>query len=224
MPRQIKRIKYGAMSIVMQNGAELKKEIEKLGNKSEKIIRNTISDARRSVPGWVRESVKKHYNVDNSGAKSADVNIEEITDSLDGIKIRYKGRLLTLKHFDLKPKSKSTTSRTRTKDLIPGQAIKMKMDDRAVGTIRQPKPYDVTVEVIAGQRKKLNSRTFVHNGIAWRREPGMKRWEKKSVSVLRGPSVPQMIDNKAHDTVMKTIDENLKKRFEHQCKRFLGQK
>lgn len=215
--------RYGAMSIAMKNGAELKKEIEKLEKNSEKVITNTISDARKRVPGWVRESVKKHYNVDNSGLKSVDVKIEGATNSLEGMRIRYTGRLLTLKHFSLNPKSVSPKSRVRARDLIPGQAIKMKSSGHAVGTIRQPKPYDVTVEVIAGQRKKLNSYTFVHNGIAWRREPGMKRWEKKSVSVLRGPSVPQMIDGKAHDTVMKTIDENLDKRFRNQCKRFLGQ-
>ncbi|MDO5149707.1 MAG: hypothetical protein Q4D76_09970 [Oscillospiraceae bacterium] len=214
--------RYGSMSIAMKNGAELKREIEKLEKNSEKAIAYTISDARRLAPGWVRESVKKHYNVDNSGLKSVDVKIEETTDSLEGIKIRYKGRLLTFKHFSLTPKS-APKKRTRSRDLIPGQAIKMKMKERPVGTIRQPKPYGVTVEIIAGQRKKLNSRTFVYKGIAWCREPGMQRWEKKSVSVLRGPSVPQMIDGKAHDTVMKTIDENLDKRFRNQCKRFLGQ-
>jgi hypothetical protein len=84
-----------------------------------------------------------------------------------------------------------------------------------VGTVRPPAPYQITAQIIKGQRARLPDNTFMGAGkvpaIPFQRT-GSGRGPLEAVHTL---SVPQMIDGKARQTIETTISEKLGERFNH---------
>jgi hypothetical protein len=84
-----------------------------------------------------------------------------------------------------------------------------------VGTVRPPAPYQITAQIIKGQRARLPDNTFMGAGkvpaIPFQRT-GSGRGPLEAVHTL---SVPQMIDGRAKETIETMISEGLEKRFTH---------
>lgn len=198
------------VSITMQQGAELEKRIRRLQTGSETAIRNTVSDFKSRAPGWVSKGVRQHYAVDTAGVKTATARVTDTGssgNSLAGVKINYKGRTLTLTHFNMSPKQAPTAKQSKYVR-IPGQKVST---GSPVAMVRPPKRYKVKATIIKGQRVEMSGNAFVANGLPWKRKEGAQR---KS-DVLHTLSVPQMISGKAKDTINQLINENMEKRLEH---------
>ena len=148
----------GAFTVTMKDGAKLAKQIAKLENGGKVAIQRTVSDFNSRAPAWVSKGIRQHYGVDTAAIKSAGpqkkrgathINVAGV--SVDGATLEYKGRTLTPTHFKMSPKSRPT-KRRRTPILIPGQMLNSSPE---VGTVRPPAPYQITAQIIKGQRAKL---------------------------------------------------------------------
>lgn len=208
----------GAFTVTMKDGAKLAKQIAKLENGGKAAIQRTVSDFNSRAPAWVSKGIRQHYGVDTAAIKSAGpqkkrgathINVAGV--SVDGATLEYKGRTLTPTHFKMSPKSRPT-KRRRTPILIPGQMLNSSPE---VGTVRPPAPYQITAQIIKGQRARLPDNTFMGAGkvptIPFQRT-GSGRGPLEAVHTL---SVPQMIDGRAKETIETMISEGLEKRFAH---------
>ena len=154
----------GAFTVTMKDGAKLAKQIAKLENGGKAAIQRTVSDFNSRAPAWVSKGIRQHYGVDTAAIKSAGpqkkrgathINVAGV--SVDGATLEYKGRTLTPTHFKMSPKSRPT-KRRRTPILIPGQMLNSSPE---VGTVRPPAPYQITAQIIKGQRARPVSYTHL---------------------------------------------------------------
>ena len=127
-------------------------------------IQRTVSDFNSRAPAWVSKGIRQHYGVDTAAIKSAGpqkkrgathINVAGV--SVNGATLEYKGRTLTPTHFKMSPKSRPT-KRRRAPILIPGQMLNSSPE---VGTVRPPAPYQITAQIIKGQRARLPDNTFM---------------------------------------------------------------
>ena len=193
------------VSVVVRDADKIEQRLRKLQSGSETAIKRTVSDFRSRATGWINKGIKQHYGVDSAGVKSASVSIQDTSSgsTLAGISIRYRGRTLTLTHFNMSPKE--APAGTQGKYIrIPGQTT-------AVAMVKPPKKYSIKATVIKGQRVEMSSKSFLAKGLPFQRQGSGRH----PVTVIHTLSVPQMIDGKSKDTIEQIINENIEKRFEH---------
>lgn len=208
----------GSFTVTCSGAKDIVKRLNKLENGGQTAIKKTVNDFMSRAPAWVSKGIREHYGVDTAAIKSAGpqkkkgathINVAGV--SVDGATLEYKGRTLTPTHFKMSPKSRPT-KRRRTPILIPGQMLNSSPE---VGTVRPPAPYQITAQIIEGQRARLPDNTFMGAGkvpaIPFQRT-GSGRGPLEAVHTL---SVPQMIDGRAKETIETMISEGLENRFTH---------
>lgn len=208
----------GSFTVTCSGAEDIVKRLNKLENGGQTAIKKTVNDFMSRAPAWVSKGIRQHYGVDTAAIKSAGpqkkrgathINVAGV--SVDGATLEYKGRTLTPTHFKMSPKSRPT-KRRRAPILIPGQMLNSSPE---VGTVRPPAPYQITAQIIKGQRARLPGNTFMGAGkvpaIPFQRT-GSGRGPLEAVHTL---SVPQMIDGRAKETIETMISEGLEKRFTH---------
>lgn len=220
----------GSIDIAISGISNLRAELEKTHAQSETVVKRTISDFKSRAPAWVSAAVTTRYNIKKSevkgalsGTKKGVGTIKVSGVSVDNLQLIYSGRMLTPTHFKMKPTT-LPTKRAKDTRLIPGQNIKT---DKAVGDVaivNPLAPYQVTAEIIKGQRVTLPGQTFLGTNkgtgyIPYQRE-GDGRTPIKSIKTV---SIPQMITNEeVQAEIRKNIDEGLGKRLDHHLKRELA--
>lgn len=180
---------------------EVSRKLKALKGQSETALQKVVSEFKRRAPGWIAKDITAVYNIKKKEAKGS---MTPSGSGLDAV-INIKGRVLTLAHFGLKPKS---------------------------GSFK--KTYIVSSEIFKGSRKTYSTKTsFVYNGTAFTTldENGekMKRVMNKN-GKMRNPlrpldtlSVTQMAENEeVAENIDKDIDKNLMKRAQHYLERYLG--
>lgn len=209
----------GSLSVSFTMSSDAMKRFNKLNEGSRKAIENTVSDYASRVPGWISKGIREHYGVDTAAIKDAaqkpkrgKTSIHVAGISVDGATLEYKGRTLTPIHFKMSPKSRP--SKQQKKSIrIPGQLIS---DGSPVAMTRPPRKYTIKATIIKGQRAAMSSDTFLTSGQGGVVLPYQRTGEGRlPIEAIRTLSVPQMIDGRAHETINKTINENISKRFEH---------
>ena len=208
----------GAFTVTMKDGAKLAKQIAKLENGGKVAIQRTVSDFNSRAPAWVSKGIREHYGVDTAAINEAkqqprrgQSSIQVAGVQVDSASLIYKGRTLTPTHFKMSPKSRPSAQQKKP-IRIPGQLIAGAGD---VAMVRPPAPYQITAQIIKGQRARLPDNTFMGAGkvpaIPFQRT-GSGRGPLEAVHTL---SVPQMIDGRAKETIETMISEGLEKRFAH---------
>lgn len=204
-------------SVTMRDGDKLEKRLKKLKEGSETALKRTVSDFQSRAPGWVSKGVRQHYGVDQAGIKSASVRVRTTPSSgsvLSGVSINYKGRVLTLTHFNASPKTAPSARQSRPLR-IPGQTVSA---GSPVAMVRPPKRYSVKATIIKGQRVEMSQRSYVAgNGLPYQRRGDARL----PVDVIKTVSVPQMISGKAKNTIDELIKENMEKRFQHNVEQIM---
>lgn len=206
-------------SVNMKGGSELTRKLKRLEQGGENAIKRTVSDFSSRAPAWVSKGIREHYGVDTEAIKNAGPKKKRGTTSvkvagkkIDGGALEYFGPPLTLKHFNMSPKS-VPTARASKQIKIPGQAIAGAGD---VAMIRPPKKYKVKATIIRGERAKLPPSTFIASGNGGATLPFQRTGEgRMPIDAVRTLSVPQMIDGRARETIQETISEKLGERFQH---------
>lgn len=208
----------GAFTVTMKDGAKLAKQIAKLENGGQTAIKKTVNDFMSRAPAWVSKGIREHYGVYTAAINEAkqqprrgQSSIQVAGVQVDSASLIYKGRALTPTHFKMSPKSRPSAQQKKP-IRIPGQMLNSSPE---VGTVRPPAPYQITAQIIEGQRARLPDNTFMGAGkvptIPFQRT-GSGRGPLEAVHTL---SVPQMIDGRAKETIETMISEGLEKRFAH---------
>lgn len=185
-----------AYTISMRDADKIRKHLNKLQEGSETVIKRTVSDIRTRAPGWISKGVRQHYGVDKAGVESASVRVEDNSGgrSIAGVSIKCKGRTLTLTHFGMDPEARPPIKR-----------------------------YKVSATIIKGQCKAVDGAFIIDktkhsdHPLPFQRR-GRARFPVKVVHTL---SIPQMIENRAKDTVDNILNENIEKRFNNHVKQLL---
>lgn len=214
-----KKTHKGSMNVSCVANADIVKRLDKLEGGSEVAIRRTVADFRSRAPGWVSQGIREHYGVDTKAIKEAQkkpkrgkTSIKVKGAEIDGVTLEYRGRTLTPLHFKMSPKKQPDTKQSKLQR-IPGQAV---ATNSPVAMIAQPKKYRVKATIIKGKRTNLPPGTFIAPGNGGVSLPFQRKGKgRMPIEVVRTLSVPQMIDGRARETIDKTIQENMQKRFEH---------
>lgn len=207
------------------------KALESLQDKSEKVVKRLVSDAKKRVPGWVASEVTKVYNIKKSEITPAKAGKSKKTagsvrvngQTIDGLEIVYRGRPLTPTHFGMTPKAPKAAY-TLKAEIIKGQ------------------------KKVMGQKKKLTKKQRAALGKNFRRQgtqtsnhspimlmpTGANSIEKtqyipfqrvsadrKDVKAIKTVSLPQMVSSeRTRDDINQAINENLGKRMAQHMKIF----
>lgn len=228
-----KELPMGMMNIAISNLGELKKQIDKTKEQSEKVIKQTVNDFKSRAQAWVSAAIVNTYNIKKAdvkkcfkGAKKGPGNIKIKSVYLDNMQLLYSGRLLTPIHFGMKP-GKPPARRMKDRRLIPGQTIKSNNDVGPVASVSPIAPYQVSVEVFKGKRKTIKKQdVFLGNNGGGKYIPFQRKGpDRKDVEVIRSTSVPQMITNKTVEaSIYNNIEDGLTKRLEHHVNQELSKK
>lgn len=166
--------------------------------KSKKALKRIVSDMRTRGPGWVSKAVREEYNIKTGDVKAAmhtekGKGISFGGEVIDDVALVYKGRVLSLTHFSLSPKSRP-----------------------------KRKKYKIKTEIKKGYKKELGKNSFLAHthgagskSIVFHRDYNASRLPIYAVKTL---SIPQMVQDgngNLKPSVEKTVNENLEKRFKH---------
>lgn len=183
------------ISITISN---IRRDLERKQSQFAKAINATVSDFSKRGPGWISQEVRKVYGTDLKTIKSTykgfykEGKIKVGGVKIDNIKLKYNGRLLTITHFRMTPKTRPSNS----------------------------KPYQVKAEIIKGARKSFRKAFLASpkgTTLAWKREGE----ERLPIRPIKTVSVPQMVGSKrTQPQIQARIREELNKRWLHNVKRF----
>lgn len=226
----------GSISVSFTMSSDAMKRFQKLNTGGEKALKRLVSDFSSRAPGWVSQGLREHYNIKGADIKQAHkktrrgankVDVAGIT--VDGATLVYEGYQLTPLHYGMKPKKwKKRSGKKKVK--VPGEYVGSRP---IVATIRPQNPYTITAEVVRGQTETMAPDTFLAKSRYGPILPFQRRGEeRKDIEVVRGPSVPELIDgpkgmndvpkelegykdtaDKARKTINEIINKNLEKRL-----------
>lgn len=209
------------ISVAMRDGKKLQKKIAKLDNGAQKAVQQTVKEFGARAPAWITKGIREHYStntaaISEAGPKRKKRNSQSSVSGIlvDGVSLEYKGRPLTLMHFNMKPKSQP--AKLQSKQIkVPGQAIATAKGS-PVAMVRPPKKYAVTATIVKDSSVSMGQRTFLATGRGGNALPFQRTGEeRKPIDTIRTLSVPQMIDGRAKETIEDLIAVNLEKRFNH---------
>ena len=215
---------YSIIKIELKNAKEVMKQIDNITHPLKPVLQRTVLDFKSRAPGWASKVIAEHYGVKRRDITEAVVSKKAMGkfyvqgEAIDNMCIIFVGRPLTPIHFNMKPK---TPSQRRKEKVIK---IGKKDGKKKVLTISRPKHYDVSAEILKGNRKVFNPRgggVFIAPAsagqtlIPWRREAG-----SKDIEPIKTLSVPQMVAaQRVKKDMQETLNKNVEARFYHHLKR-----
>lgn len=199
----------------------IKKKLDDMKKAPRKALESTLSDVRKRAPGWVAAEVVKSYGIKKgeiTGNKIGNVKVEG--NSIETVKIKYTGRLLTPTHFGMTPKApkegggaytlKATILKGERKEL--GKVKKLSKKQRAA---------------LGKNFTRSGTQSSDHSPIMLMRANGgqhlpfqRKSTNRKDIKVIKTISLPQMVGSeRTHDGIMQTLNENIDRRLQHHIDR-----
>lgn len=205
------------------------KELESLKGKSERVIKRLIADAQTRVPSWVASEVTQVYNIKKSEitpakegkSKKSAGSISVRGETVDGLEIVYRGRVLTPTHFGLTPKAPRGTY-TLKAEIIKGH------------------------KTVLGQKKKLTKKQRAAMGKNFRRQgtkssdhspimlmgtgntkeggtdyiPFQRKSQRRDdIKAIKTVSLPQMVSSeRTQENIYRAINEGMEKRLAQHMK------
>lgn len=212
-----------AVKFYMRGYKNLQKELNNLKKAPQTVLSRTLRDAKDRAPAWVAAEVAKQYGIKKKevgDGKTSRLKVEG--DSVDNVKLVYTGRVLTPTHFNMTPKAPREGAYTLKAEIIKGEK-------KVLGKVK--KLTKKQRAQLAKNFRREGTRTSDHSPIMLmhtgnQRVDGTsyipfqrKSTDRKDVKVVKGPSVPQMIDSeRTAPNITKAINENLGKRLDHHMK------
>ena len=194
----------------------LQKRINKVGKVSETVVKRTMSDASKRVPGWIAQEVPKHYGIKKAEITSGKVgSIKVHGDDLGTLKIIYKGRVLTPTHFSMSPKEPGKNAYT----------LKYRVVDQTKSKVK--KLTKKQRKALAKNLRGEGTRSSDHSPIMLMRTGGTyipfqrKSTNRKDIQAIKTVSLPQMVSSDGTTLKPEIANEvwpKLDKRLDHHLK------
>lgn len=213
------------MSVTCQikNYKALRKQLEDMKKAPRKVLKNLTADAVKRVPGWIATEVTKVYGVKKgeiTGKKIGSVKTEG--NSIDQVKVIYKGRVLTPTHFSLAPRTpKEGGSYTLKATIFKGNRVTMGKVKKLTKKQRAALAKNFTR---SGTRHSTSSPIMLMRANGGHYLPFQRvSPNRKDVEAVKTLSLPQMVSSKHTEKGIQTaINDGLGKRLDHHMKRYMG--
>lgn len=201
----------------------LKKQMEKMQKAPKMVLKRTLSDVKTRAPGWVAAEVSKVYGVKKAeitGNKLGRVAVEGNT--LETVKIRFTGRLLTPTHFGMTPKAPGSNAYTLRASIIKGQKV-------TLGKVKKltKKQKAALVKNFTGEGTQNSDHSpimLMHTGNMKAEGTSYIPFQRKSknrsdIEAIKTLSLPQMVSSeRTAPAISQSINDNVAKRLEHHMK------
>lgn len=201
----------------------LKKQLEKMQKAPKMVLKRTMSDVKTRAPGWVAAEVSKVYGVKKAeitGNKLGKVTVEG--DTVQTVKIKYTGRVLTPTHFGMTPKAPGPNAYTLRASIIKGQKATLGKVKKLTKKQRAALGKNFTR---SGTQKSDHSpimlmSTGANNADKTQYIPFQRKSTRRSdVEAIKTVSLPQMVSSeRAAHNITKAINDNLGKRLDQHMK------
>lgn len=184
--------------------AKLNGAIESVGE----VFANTFKDIASRAPGKIASAVTAEYNIKKKEIKPSNKykikkagSITVHGQNLTSLEFRYAGRLLTLTHFPMTPKTRPDKKRYKIKAKVKKQQKVINAPEGG-GVFLAPAAKSATI-------------------LPWMRFSK----DKLDIAPIKTLSLPQMVDNdNVREQVNKDLSELVDNRFQHNLKRHLDKK
>ena len=219
-----------AVKVKMNNLGSVSDYVQSIEKKTEKALTYTIKTYKSRMSGWIADEVIKEYNIGKTQITSQKIGrIRKISNGL-GLTLIYSGRNLTPVRFGMKPKKSPKPTKLSKKDW---RNVKMPNGQYAM-VKKGVKPYNITVEIKRGERKKLtgdySTPWFLAPAakgsstvIPFQRSPGHKKgFETVAAHTV---SLPQMISHDGHTLkpeIAKEIEPKMEKVLHDKIESFIN--
>lgn len=217
------------MARVTSNFTQMIRDLNALEGKSEKVVKRLMADAKTRVPGWVASEVTKVYNIKKSEITPAKVGKAKKTagsisvrgETVDGLEIVYRGRVLTPTHFGMTPKA-PRASYTLKAEIIKGQKSVMgkkkkltKKQRAALGKNFRRQGTQTSDHSPIMLMGTGNTREGGTNYIPFQR----KSTRRNDIQAIKTVSMPQMVSSeRTSEAISAAINEGMQKRLEQHMK------
>lgn len=220
-----------AIKMAVKAADTLHDQLEKMDNQAENVVKKTVSDFKSRGPGWVNQSVSEVYNIKKADVKqtyagtTTELSGEKVkvgNTNVSNIGLKYRDRPRTLRTFGMKPQS-VPKKHERYYKRIPGQGTTSRSD---VVMAKPLAPYQVSAEVIKGQRKTLKGNVFVASSNGSAVIPFIRKGDNRTdLRSVKTASTPSMLQNPTvKEKITEKIDEGLGKRLDHHLQQEMKKK
>lgn len=215
------------MSRQVTNYKQTIKALQGVQNRSEKVLQRAVSDARTRIPGWVASEVTKVYNIKKSEVTPAKVKNGKATkpvgsirvngETVSGLEIIYRGRVLSPVHFGMTPKAPKSGAYTLKAEIIKGHKVTLGKKKKL--TKKQLRALGKNLQKQGVQTSEKSPKMLMPTGAKSEDKIQYIPFQRKSVDrndihPVKTLSLPQMVSSKrTQEAINNTIAENLQKRF-----------
>lgn len=216
---------FERIKLELKNADKVVKELKNVAKPLAPVLRSTINDFKSRGAGWAAGEISKHYRIKKKDITEAVVSKKAAGkfiiagEKVDDIVIIFAGRTLTPIHFAMTPKKEP--ARKKKKQVI--NVGKHKGQDKYITVSKMPKSYDVSAEIVKGNRKTFKDNNLIFLAPA-KKDSTIIPWkvdrDSGEIEPIKTISIPQMVTSeRTKEDIQKTISENLNKRFDHYLRR-----
>lgn len=212
------------IQIELSNMDALNHQINALTQSSERVLQQTLGEAKQRIPGWVATEVARHYGVSKSEVANQQLGTMRIQgSSLRTLQFIYRGRMLTHTHFKLTPTAPTGGTYTLKATIVKGQRS-------VLGKVK--KPTKKQRKNIGKNFRRQGTQSSDHSPIMLMSTGSQREGRtdyipfqrvspnRKDVVARKAISLPQMVTSeRVTPDLLSAIDEKLGKRFEHYLRR-----
>lgn len=205
------------------------KAMEALQGKSEKVLKRLVSDAKTRVPGWVASEVAQVYNIKKSEITPAKAGKSKKTagsvrvngETVSGLEIVYRGRVLTPTHFGMTPKAPKKTYTLKV-EVFKGQ--KETWGKKKKLTKKQRAALAKNFHREGTQTSDHSPIMLMPTGVGSAEGTQFIPFQRKSpdrddVKAIKTVSLPQMVSSeRTSESINQAINEGLQKRMAQHVK------
>ena len=217
----------------VKNYNALQKQIKQMQKAPQKVIDRTLSDMKTRAPTWIAAGVANVYGVKTSEIKNGSLGKVTVEgDTVETVKIKYTGRVLTPTHFGMTPKAPVYSSGKKVgqrKDTYTLQASILKGEKATLGKVK--KMTKKQRAALAKNFTRSGTQSSTHSPIMLmstgnKKEGGTnyipfqrKSTDRKDVEAIKTLSLPQMVSSeRTAPNITKAINEGLEKRLDQHMK------
>lgn len=218
---------YQRIKLELKNADKVVKELKNAAKPLAPVLRSTINDFKSRGAGWAAGEISKHYRIKKKDvteavlAKKPAGKIIIAGEKVNDIVIIFAGRTLTPIHFAMTPKKEPARKKKKKKQVI--NVGKHKGQDKYITVSKMPKSYNVSAEIVKGNRKTFKDNNLIFLAPARKMRiiiPWKVDRDSGEIEPIKTISIPQMVTSeRTKEDIHKTVSENLNKRFDHYLRR-----
>ncbi len=213
----------GGISAQIKNYKNLQKKIDDMKKAPNTVIKRTMSDVRKRVPGWIAQEVSQTYGIKKSEINGGEIGtVTVVGNNPQEAKIIYRGRVLTPTHFGMTPKAPGKNAYTLKASILKGEKKTLGKVKKFTKKQRANIGKNFTRQGTQSSNKSPimlmhtgNTKEGGTNYVPFQRV-SQKRNDIKAIKTI---SLPQMVSGKrASDRISTVFTEKLSDRIDQHMK------